>query len=141
VKYRPIHLAPVLIAAGVIASVCLVSVGRFDFFERLERMTYDWRARQALHHPPTVATNLGFVAIGDESIAALNNSSLGFRYGLYWPRHVYGRVLRELSTQGAQAAAFDVLFAGRRFDHSPVPVSATQWPDLPAFWARLHSSQ
>ena len=127
-----------LIAAGVVASVCLVQLAGFDFPNRLERMSYDWRARQALRHPPATVTNLGFVSIGDESIAALNNSSLGFRYGLDRPRHVYGRVLRELSAQGAQAVAFDVLFAGRRFDHSPVPVSATQWPDLPDFYSRLH---
>lgn len=140
-KFRPLHQAPALIAAGVILLVCLICVAKFDFFDRLERMTYDWRARLALRHPPMVATNLGFVAISDESIAALNNNSLHFRYGLYWPRHVYGRVLRELSTQGAQAVAFDVLFAGRRFDHAPVPVSATQWPDLPQFWATLHPGQ
>ena len=101
-------------------------------------MTYDWRARLALHHPPTIATNLGFVAISDESIAALNNGSLGFHYGLYWPRQVYGRVLRELTAQGADAVAFDVLFAGRRPDHDPVSVSSTQWQDLPQFLAGLH---
>jgi class 3 adenylate cyclase len=128
----------VFIAAGVIVLVCSLRLARFDFFERLERMTYDWRVRLALRNPPTVATNLGFVAISDDSITALNNGSLGFHLGLYWPRHVYGRVLREFASQGAQAVAFDVLFAGRRFDHAPVPVSATQWPDLPAFYSRLH---
>lgn len=74
-----------LIAAGVVASVCLVQLAGFDFPNRLERMSYDWRARQALRHPPATVTNLGFVSIGDESIAALNNSSLGFRYGLDRP--------------------------------------------------------
>jgi len=131
----------VLIAVAVIALVCSLRLARFDFFDRLERMTYDWRARVALRHPPTVATNLGFVAISDESIAALNNNSLHFRYGLYWPRHIYGRVLRELANQGAQAVAFDVLFAGRRFDHGDVSVSTRQWPDLPAFLSRLHPGQ
>lgn len=140
-KFRPLHQAPLLIATGVIALVCLVCLARLDFFDRLERMTYDWRARQALRHPPTAATNLGFVSISDDSITALSNGSLGFHLGLYWPRHIYGRVLRELSAQGAQAVAFDVLFAGRRFDHDPVTVSATQWPDLPAFYARLHPGQ
>jgi len=138
VKFRPIHQAPAIIAVAVIGLVCLVRLARFDFCERLERMTYDWRARLALHSPGTVATNLGFVAISDDSIAALNNGSLNFRYGLYWPRHVYGRVLRELANQGARAAAFDILFAGRRFDHGEVSVSAHQWPDLPAFLSDLH---
>jgi len=104
-------------------------------------MTYDWRARRALHHSLTVATNLGFAAISDETIVALGNNSLGFRYGLYWPRHIYGRVLRELSAQGAQAVAFDILFAGRRFDHGEVSVSAVQWPDLPLFLSRLNPGQ
>lgn len=137
-KFRPLHQAPALIAVAVIGLVALTRLARFDFFERLERMTYDWRARLALRHPATVATNLGFVAISDDSIAALNNGSLHFRYGLYWPRHIYGRVLRELANQGAQAAAFDILFAGRRFDQGEVSVSARQWPDLPAFLSDLH---
>jgi len=141
VKYRPLHQAPVLIAAGVVALVCLIQLTSFDVFDRLERMSYDWRVRQASSHPPTVATNLGFVAIGDESIVALNNGSLGFRYGLYWPRQIYGRVLRELSAQGAQVVAFDVLFAERRFDQGEVSVAADQWPDLPAFLAKLHPGQ
>jgi len=141
VKFRSIHLAPVLIAAAVIVLVCAIRFAKFDFFDRLERMTYDWRTRQAIRHPPTIATNLGFVAISDESIAVLNNDSLHFRYGLYWPRHIYGRVLRELTAQGAQAAAFDILFAGRRFDHGQVSVSPKQWPDLPPFLSRLHPDQ
>jgi class 3 adenylate cyclase/CHASE2 domain-containing sensor protein len=141
VKFRPFQQAPVLIAVGVIAVVCFASLARLDFFDRLERMTYDWRARLALRHPPTVATNLGFVSISDESIAALNNGSLDFRFGLYWPRQIYGRVLREMTAQGAEAVAFDVLFAGRRFDHAPVSVSATRWPDLPAFLTQLHPGQ
>jgi len=141
VKFRPIHRAPVFIAVAVIVLACVFSIAKLDFFERLEAITYDWRARKALDYPATVATNLGFVTISDESIAALSNDSLNFRYGLYWPRHIYGRVLRELSAQGAQAVAFDILFAGRRFDHGEVSVSAVQWPDLPNFLSRLYPDQ
>lgn len=129
---------PVLIAAAVIVLAGVFSVTKLDFFARLEAITYDWRTRLALQHPAPIATNLGFVAISDETIEALSNDSLNFRYGLYWPRHIYGRVLRELSAQGARAVALDVLFAGRRFDHGQVSVSAVQWPDLPAFLAGLH---
>ncbi|MCC6820176.1 MAG: adenylate/guanylate cyclase domain-containing protein [Verrucomicrobia subdivision 3 bacterium] len=137
VKYRPYKHPPVIIAFGVISLVCLARLGQFDFFDRLERMTYDWRARVTVSFPQTVATNLGFVAISDTSIATLNDGSLGFRFGLYWPRQVYGRVLRELSAQGAQVVAFDVLFSGRRYDHGTVPVSTSQWPDLAEFVAHL----
>ena len=140
-KFRPIHRAPVFIAASVIVLACAFSVAKLDFFKRLEAITYDWRARQALQHPAAISTNLGFVAISDESIIALSNDSLNFRYGLYWPRHIYGRVLRELSAQGARAVAFDVLFAGRRFDQGEVSVSAVQWPDLPNFLSRLYPNQ
>jgi class 3 adenylate cyclase len=141
VKLRPIYRAPVIIAAAVIVLAGALSIAKLDLFQRLELMTYDWRARQALRHSSADIPRLGFVAISDESIAALSNESLTFRYGLYWPRHIYGRVLRELSAQGAQAVAFDVLFAGRRFDHGEVSVSAQQWPDLTGFLSRLHPGQ
>jgi class 3 adenylate cyclase/CHASE2 domain-containing sensor protein len=141
VKFQPLKQTPALIALGVIALVSLLATARLDVFERLEHMTYDWRARVALRFPSSVATNLGFVAIGDQSITALKNGSLGFHYGLYWPRHIYGRVLRELSAQGAPAVAFDVLFDGQRPDHPTVPVSLKQWPDYPAFHSLIHPGQ
>jgi len=125
----------------VIVVVALTRLAKFELFDRLEHMSYDWRVRLAAHHSPSVATNLGFVSISDESIAALQNNSLHFRYGLYWPRHIYGRVLRELAAEGAEIVAFDVLFAGRRFDHAPVPVSTTRRPDVVEFWSRLHPHQ
>ncbi|MGD0263125.1 MAG: CHASE2 domain-containing protein, partial [Verrucomicrobiota bacterium] len=85
------------------------------FFESLERMTYDMRAREALKFAPTVATNLGFVFIDDASIAFVRtNRSLGYRAGLYWPRHVYGRLVEELAAQGARAVALDVIFGELR---------------------------
>jgi class 3 adenylate cyclase len=141
VKFRPLRQAPVLIAVCVIALVCLVRVARFDFLDRLERMTYDARVRTALWFPPPVATNLGFVFISDDSIAALNNGSLGFHYGLYWPRQIYGRLVRELSAQGAEAVAFDVLYRELRPDHAQVPVSNAQWPEITEFLAGLHPGQ
>jgi len=83
-------------------------------------MTYDLRARAALHFPAPAATNLAFVAMEDSSIAAIRHGLLGRPYGLYWPRHIYGRVVEELSAQGAKAIAFDVLFGELRPDHAPV---------------------
>jgi class 3 adenylate cyclase/CHASE2 domain-containing sensor protein len=78
-------------------------------------MTYDMRARQALRSAPTVATNLGFVFIDDASIAFVAiNRSLGWNAYVYWPRHVYGRVVEELAVQGARAIALDVMFDGLR---------------------------
>jgi class 3 adenylate cyclase len=81
-----------------------------------------------LHFPAPAATNLAFVAMEDSSIAAVksgkinndNGKKLGYKFGLYWPRQVYGRLVEELSAQGAQTVAFDVLFGELRNDHPPV---------------------
>ncbi len=120
VKLNPFKRALIFIAAGVIGLVCVIQLFHFDFFERLERMTYDLRVKEAVRRSPVIATNLGFVRISDQTIKDLNNRSLGFKYGLYWPRHIYGRVVRELHTEGAKAVAFDVLFGELRHDHAPV---------------------
>ncbi|MGB0582740.1 MAG: CHASE2 domain-containing protein, partial [Limisphaerales bacterium] len=112
------------LALGVIVVVCLIQSFRFwteedDPFERLEWVTYDWRAKAAEARQPPVATNLAFLAITDETIREIAE---GVRInlpptGLYWPRSLYGRVVRELNLQGAQAIAFDVIFSDRRVDH------------------------
>src|ERR1700690_823291 len=107
-------------AVVILALVCGLRLLRLDFFERLERMTYDLRAKTALHFSAPVATNLAFVTVEDSSIAAVQNGSLGFHFGLYWPREVYGRLVEELSEQNAKAVAFDVLFDELRPDHPPV---------------------
>jgi adenylate cyclase len=123
VKFKPFKRAPVILAVFVLALVCGVRLLQPDFFERLERMTYDWRVRAALRYPAPVATNLAFVSIEDSSIAAVKSGKLGYRYGLYWPRQVYGRVVEELSAQGAKTVAFDVLFGELRQDHPYVQMA------------------
>jgi class 3 adenylate cyclase/CHASE2 domain-containing sensor protein len=123
VKFKPFKRAPVILTILVLAFVCGVRLLRLDFFERLERMTYDLRARAALHFPAPAATNLAFVSMEDSSITAVKSGKLGYRYGLYWPRQVYGRLVEELSAQGAKAVAFDVLFGELRHDHPPVQMA------------------
>jgi class 3 adenylate cyclase/CHASE2 domain-containing sensor protein len=108
---------------------------QLDFFERLERMTYDLRARTALHFSAPVATNLAFVAIEDSSIAAVQSGRLGYRFGLYWPRQVYGRLIEELSAQGAKAVAFDVQFGELRPDHPPVQMADGRLIESDVFFA------
>ncbi|MDB6110540.1 MAG: Adenylate/guanylate cyclase [Pedosphaera sp.] len=139
VKLKPLKRAPILIAASVIGLACVVQTIRFEFFERLEGMTYDWRVRQSLSFSPLIATNLGFVDISDRSIERLNNGSLGFRrYGSYWPRHIYGRVARELSTQGAKAVAFDILFGEVHPDDAPVLLIGQEQPvESDEYFARM----
>ena len=123
-KFKPVKLAPALIAVGVIALCCLLSILRPDLLERFEKITYDWRVRQALHVPAPVATNLAFVYIDDTSIAYVRTNHLphsaipaiGYRYGLYWPRQVYGRLVEELAAEKAKSVGLDVIFADRRPD-------------------------
>ncbi|HEX7618696.1 MAG TPA: hypothetical protein VF480_08255, partial [Verrucomicrobiae bacterium] len=93
-KFKPLKRAPLLLAIAVLAFVCGLRLAGLDFFERLERMTYDLRARTALHVPAPVATNLAFVSIEESSIKAVKNGyvgdhksqKIGFHFGLYWPR-------------------------------------------------------
>ena len=122
VKFKPVKRVPAVIALGVVILVCTVRLLRFEFFERLERITYDMRAREALEFSPPVATNLGFVFINESSIdfVRTNQHELGYTAGLYWPRHVYGRLVEELAAQGAQGVALDIIFAELRPDHSSI---------------------
>lgn len=109
-KLKPVKRVPALIAFGVIALVWIARCLQPDFFERLERMTYDMRMRESLHFSAPVATNLGFIYIDEKSVRAVWNGSLGYHFGLNWPRQVYGRLVEELARQGVKAVAFDVIF-------------------------------
>ena len=115
--------APALLAIFVLALVIGLRVWNPDFPDRLERITYDLRVRAAQQFPAPTATNLAFVAMEETSIAAVKSGRLGYRYGLYWPRQVYGRLVEELAAQGARSVAFDVLFGELRPDHPPVQMA------------------
>jgi class 3 adenylate cyclase/CHASE2 domain-containing sensor protein len=124
VQFKSVKPTAVSIAGAVILLTAILSLIRPEVVERLERMTYDSRVRTSRMLPPPAATNLGFVFISDDSIRAVGDGSLGFRYGLYWPRHVYGRLLRELSAQEARAVAFDIVFSDLRADHDALKLPA-----------------
>lgn len=115
--------AALILAIAVLAGVCGLRLLNPDLFERVERMTYDWRVRLAHRFPAPVAPNLAFVSMEDSSISAIRHGLLGLPYGLYWPRHIYGRVVEELSAQGAKTVAFDVLFGELRPDHAAVEMA------------------
>lgn len=136
VKLKRIKLVPALVAASVILLVGLTSCLRPDFFERLERMTFDMRAREALRFSPSVATNLGFLFIDEQSIRRVWDGSLGYRFGLYWPRQVYGRVVQELAMQHAKSVAFDVIFGELRPDQPPVQMADGTLPDSDEYFAQ-----
>jgi class 3 adenylate cyclase len=116
---------PLLIVLSTALLVCVLQYlgyhsERFDLFRRLEWISYDWRMREAVRREPArVSDKLGFVYINDETIALLGDGQLGtnLHVGLYWPRHVYGRLVRELKNQGARAIGLDVMFdQSRPFD-------------------------
>ncbi|HYV32841.1 MAG TPA: CHASE2 domain-containing protein, partial [Candidatus Binatia bacterium] len=116
---------PVALCGAAVGLIALLQVltnssEDFGFTRRLEWMTYDWRVRLAFNHPGPAAPNLGFVFISDETVEEVLSGRLGYSAGLYWPRHIYGHLLQELGTQGAEAVAFDVLLAEMRPDHTPV---------------------
>jgi class 3 adenylate cyclase/CHASE2 domain-containing sensor protein len=120
VNFKRVKIGPLFWALAVLASVCGLCLWNPDFLDQLECRTYDLRVRVAQRYPAPVVTNLAFVAMKDSSIKAVRYKLLGQSYGLYWPRHIYGRVVEELSAQGAKAIAFDVLFGELRPDHGRV---------------------
>ena len=128
--------APALLALLVLAFVGGVRVWNPDLIDRAERMTYDLRVRHAQNSSAPTATNLAFVAMEDSSIAAIRHGLLGQPgYGLYWPRHVYGRVVEELAAQGAKTIAFDVLFGELRPDHAAVVMADNSLIESDDFFA------
>jgi class 3 adenylate cyclase len=105
-------------------------------------MTYDWRVRQALKFAPPAATNLGFVYISDDTIEKISRGLLDRKsYGLYWPRHIYGRLVRELSAQKATAVGIDVIFAEPRSDHDQIGLAIGKLPEATQFISALHKGQ
>ena len=134
-KFKPFKRTPFLLAVCVLALIVAVRLLQLDFFERLERITYDLRVRTARHFPAPAATNLAFVAMEDSSIAAVQNGALGYRFGLYWPRQVYGRLVEELAAEGAKSVAFDVLFGELRHDHPPVQLANDSLIEYDDFFA------
>lgn len=116
-KFKRPKLTPLVITFAILALVCGVRALKLDFPERLERMTYDLRVRAGYHFPAPAATNLAFVSIEESSLTAVKRGTFGYSFGLLWPRQVYGRLLDELTAQGAAAVGFDVLFGELRPDH------------------------
>ena len=120
---------------AVLLLVCWVCWLRPDFLQQLEWKTYDLRTQAALDFPAPVATNLAFVAIEDSSIKVVQSGKLGYQFGLDWPRQVFGRVVQELSEEGAKAVAFDVQFGELRPDHPPVQLADGQLIDSDTYFA------
>ncbi len=112
---------PVLIALGaVLLALCLPLISWLapnNFLNALELDTYDWRMRQSPRTPDAAAPNLAATYLDEASIESLATT---LKLNWPYPRQVHGRIVRELSRQGAKAVAFDVLFVGLRPMDAPV---------------------
>ena len=125
-------IAFAVIALGLALELASRKIRRFDFLQRIEWITYDWRMRLAAQpnfsglNSRSSATNFGFVFISDETIDVFSRGEFGtnWQFGLYWPRHIYGRLVQELSAQGAKAIGMDVFFADLRPDHPPIKTTS-----------------
>ena len=122
-KARVIRFLPLLISIGVLAAVSILheqgrKSDRFDLFERLEWIAYDWRVKEAARHDTKVSEKLAFVSISDQTVAHFEYGSVStnLKFGLYWPRHIYGRLVRELKLGGAKTVGLDVIFDQQRPD-------------------------
>lgn len=135
------HRLPLFTSLGAVVIVALVQILEPTLLRRLEAGTYDWRVRLSRSCPAPCATNLGFVFMSDDTIARVSDGSLGYAHGLYWPRHIYGRVTDELTAEGARAIAFDVLLPQARRDHPPVLVPAPLATEAEKFLAEIHPDE
>ncbi len=102
------------------------------FINQLENISYDWRVQIARRHSPPLSTNLAVVAVDEFTRdwlgkGALREGTTGtvFRADWPYPRHLHGRIVRELKAQGAHTVAFDVMFAERHPDNPAVPMPLT----------------
>ena len=115
---------PAFLASAILALVCLIHglsswAPGFRELQRLEWMTYDWRVRLAFTHPAPVASNLAAIFIDDAGLQEVNDK-YGFNFP--WPRQLHGKVVRELSAQGAKAVGFDIFFLNRDQDYAETRV-------------------
>jgi adenylate cyclase len=118
VKPRLIKVVPVSIVLAVAAVLLFAQAlhhlfPRFDFFERQELITYDWRVRVALRYPASMFPDFGAVYLDADDLTDFAKPPR--RYIWPWPRHVHADLLQELIDEGARAVAFDVFF----FDEAP----------------------
>lgn len=79
----------------------------------MELATYDQRIKVANRFPSPCATNLAFVRLDEAALKILNQS-------WPYPRQMHGRLVRELSAQGAKAISFDIIFGELRPYDNPV---------------------
>ncbi len=124
-RSRLLRLVPVLITLGIVGLIFLLEalswmLPKFDFLERQERMTYDWRVRLAARHAKAPAY-VGAVYVDDDTLDYFNlQTNGGFQFPL--PRFLYGQAAEELALEGAKAVVFDIFFLDRNYERDILPI-------------------
>ncbi len=95
--------------AGTVWAAVVVGIFAIGGFERLELMTYDWRARA---FPAEARRDIVIVAIDNPSVKAVATWP--------WPRAIYAELIDRLTQAGARVIAFDVDFSTERTRHDDV---------------------
>jgi len=116
-NFTPFLLCILAILLAISLEVLTRKSKTLGLLERLEWITYDWRVRLTKEQVTSTDPNLGYVVISDDSIKEVASGNLGYQYGLYWPRRIYGDLVEELRFQGAKIVGFDILFNTLRPDH------------------------
>ena len=126
---------PVLIPVGVLIIVTQLQlmehfVPELDILQSIRWTQYDWLSRQSSPMQNKTAENLGAVLIDEETLQILQDNTLGYRARPPFPRHIYGRLIRELNAQGAKAVALDILLPDSAKSDSPVFITREEALDL-----------
>jgi adenylate cyclase len=140
VKIKTAKFIPGLIAVVAILLTSLAALlprvwPGLNVFRRLEWMTYDWRMRAAAQDPGPIATNLAAIFIDDTSLKVMNEAYNSFGFNWPWPRAFYGRLVKELKSQGARAVGFDIFLIERQPNYTEtrvtvapgVAISSDEW--------------
>jgi class 3 adenylate cyclase/CHASE2 domain-containing sensor protein len=118
VKSRASKLLPPLICAGILALFCFLEIvssfSTLPFVQRLEWISYDWRARLAAGSSTVCATNLAAIFLDDQTVEWLEGGGLGDPVSWPYPKYLHGRLVRELHAEGVKVVGFDVLLSGSR---------------------------
>jgi adenylate cyclase len=108
--------------ALAVSLIALASVGllqavrQIEVIEKLELMTYDWRARAA---PVPAFPDIVVVAIDERSLRELAQWP--------WPRSWHARLIKVLKQAGARLIAFDIVLAGPSGGGGGADVPLEQW--------------
>lgn len=83
-----------------------LGIAQFDFFQTVERKSYDWRVKSLRDAGPKATSAL--VLIDEKTLSFFKETD-----GLRWPfpRDIYCPILQYLKAGGARAVAFDIQFS------------------------------